>query len=142
MNDALRERLSTLYAAFQAGKLDFVLNAIDDDIEFISYSPVQLFPFLGHRRGKAEMAEALRGAHAMFDFVSCEPLSIMVENDNAAVQLFSRIVSRKTGRSAQGHGAHFFRFRQDRIIELRTFSDTFRSVEEMLGRKLVAGTIS
>jgi ketosteroid isomerase-like protein len=142
MNDGLRERLGTLYAAFQAGKFDFVLNAIDDDIEFISYSPVQVFPFLGHRRGKAEMAEVLRGARAMFDFVTCEPLSIVVENDNAAVQLFSRLVSRKTGRSAQGHGAHFFRFRQDKIVELRTFSDTFRSVEQMLGRKLIAGAIT
>jgi len=142
MNNVLRERLGTLYAAFQAGKLDFVLNAIDDDVEFISYSPVQLFPFLGHRRGKAEMAQVLRGAHAMFDFVSCEPLSIMVENDNAAVQLFSRFVGRKTGRSVQGHGAHFFRFRNDKIVELRTFSDTFRSAEEILGRKLIAGAIT
>src|ERR1700732_1465900 len=30
------------------GQLDFVLNAIHDDIEFISYSPIKVFPFLGH----------------------------------------------------------------------------------------------
>jgi len=62
MNNVLRERLSTLYAAMKLGQLDFVLNAIDDDIEFISYAPIKVFPFLGHRRGKAAMSEALHGA--------------------------------------------------------------------------------
>jgi hypothetical protein len=37
MNDVLRERLNTLYAAVKLGQLDFVLNSIDDDIEYISY---------------------------------------------------------------------------------------------------------
>ena len=50
MTDVLRGRLRTLYAAMKKGQLDFVLNAIHDDIEFISYSPIKVFPFLGHRR--------------------------------------------------------------------------------------------
>ena len=53
--------LTTLYAAMRKGQLDFVLNAIHDDIEFISYSPIKVFPFLGHRRGKPAMSEALHG---------------------------------------------------------------------------------
>ena len=46
MTDVLRGRLTTLYAAMKKGQLDFVLNAIHDDIEFISYSPIKVFPFL------------------------------------------------------------------------------------------------
>ena len=75
ITDVLRGRLTTLYAAMKKGQLDFVLNAIHDDIEFISYSPIKVFPFLGHRRGKPAMSEALHGAVEAFEFVACEPIS-------------------------------------------------------------------
>jgi ketosteroid isomerase-like protein len=91
MNDVLRERLRTLYAAVKLGQLDFVLNSVDDDIEYISYSPIKVFPFLGHRRGKAAMSEVLRNAHLAFDFVSCEPVSIVIEADNAATIVFTAL---------------------------------------------------
>jgi len=111
MTDVLRGRLTTLYAAMRKGQLDFVLNAIHDDIEFISYSPIKVFPFLGHRRGKPAMSEALHGAVEAFEFIACEPISMVIELENAAVMLFTRGVSRVTGRSVQGMLAHFMRFR-------------------------------
>jgi len=139
MNNVLRERLSTLYAAMKLGQLDFVLNAIDDDIEFISYAPIKVFPFLGHRRGKAAMSEALHGAQAAFEFLSCEPIFMVVELESAAVMLFARGISRVTGRSVQGMLAHFVRFRNGKIVELREFMDSFRAAEQALGRELIEG---
>jgi len=137
MAEALRERLATLYTAVKLGQLDFVLNAIDDDIEYISYSPIKVFPFLGHRRGKTAMSLVLRGAHLAFDFVSCEPVSMVVESDNAAVIVFTRAVNRATGRSVQGMLAHFMRFRDGKLVELREFMDSFSAAEQALGRSLV-----
>lgn len=137
MHKALRERLNTLYAAVKLGQFDFVLNALDDDVEFISYSPIEIFPFLGHRRGKAAMAEALRAAHETFDFVTYEPISMVLESDNVAVQIFVRVVDRKTGRSLQLVLAEFLRFRQGKIVEIRQFMDSFRAAEQVLGRVLV-----
>ncbi|MGA2818826.1 MAG: nuclear transport factor 2 family protein [Xanthobacteraceae bacterium] len=137
MNDVLRERLSTLYAAVKLGQLDFVLNAVDDDIEYISYSPIKVSPFLGHRRGKVAMSAVLRGAHLAFDFVSCEPVSMVIESENAAVIVFTRAVNRITGRSIQGVLAHFMRFRDGKIVELREFMDSFRAAEQALGREFV-----
>ena len=60
MTETLRERLKSLYEAFRLARIDFVLNAFDDDVEFISYSPLEVFPFLGHHRGKAAMADVLK----------------------------------------------------------------------------------
>jgi len=114
--------------------LDFVLNAIDDDIEFISYAPIKVFPFLGHRRGKAAMSEALHGALAAFEFLSCEPIFMVVELESAAVMLFAR-----GRRSVQGMLAHFVRFRNGKIVELREFMDSFRAAEQALGRELIEG---
>jgi len=139
MSDVLRERLGALYAAMKLGQLDFVLNAVDDDIEYISYSPLKIFPFLGHRRGKAAMAAVLRGAHLAFDVVSCEPVSMVIEGETAAVILFTRAINRITGRSVQGMLAHFMRFRNGKIVELREFMDSLQAAEQALGRELVAG---
>lgn len=143
MSDALRERLNTLYAAVKLGQIDFVLNALDDDIEYISYSPIKVFPFLGHRRGKVAMAAVLRGAHLAFEFVSCEPVSMVIEEhtasgeEKAAVILFTRAVDRLTGRSIQGALAHFMRLRNGKVVELREFMDSFHAAEQALGRQLV-----
>lgn len=136
MTKAVHERLATLYAAFRLGQLDFVLNALADDVEFISYSPVALFPFLGHRRGKAAVAEALRGAHQEFEIVSYEPTSMLVENEQAAIVLFVRGINRKSRRSVQFSAAHFIRFRNGKIAEIKEFMDSFNAAEQMLGREL------
>lgn len=138
-NSALHTRLDTLYAAFKRGQIDFVLNSLDDDIEFISNAPIEIFPFLGHRRGKLAVAEAIKGAHAEFDILSYEPVSALVEAEQAAVMLFAHGVSRKTGRSLRLAVAHFLKFRNDKIIELREFMDSFSAAEQMLGRSLDLG---
>jgi ketosteroid isomerase-like protein len=138
MSDALRERLVTLYTAFRLGQSDFVLNAVDDDIEFISYSPIEVFPFLGHHRGKTAMAEVIRQAHREFEFFSCEPIFMVL--DGVAVILFIRVVHRMTGRSVQLAMAHFIRLRDGKIVELRQFMDSFRAAEQILGRKLIDST--
>jgi uncharacterized protein len=139
MSEVLRERLSTLYAAAKLGQIDFVLNSIDDNVEYISYAPVKVFPFLGHHRGKAAMTSALHGAHLAFDIVSCELVSLVIEADRAASIVFTRAVCRTTGRSVQGMMAHFMRFRDGKLIELREFMDSFSAAEQTLGRDLVDG---
>ncbi len=138
-NSALHTQLDTLYAAFKRGQIDFVLNSLDDDIEFISNAPIEIFPFLGHRRGKPAVAEAIKGAHEEFDILSYEPVSALVEAEQAAVMLFARGVSRKTGRSLQLAVAHFLKFRNDKIVELREFMDSFSAAEQMLGHSLDLG---
>jgi uncharacterized protein len=135
MPEPLRERLYSLYAAFRLGNVDFVLNAFDDNVEFISYSPIEIFPFLGHHRGKEAMAKVLKAGYDEFDFITYEPVFMVCEANDAAVILFARFIHR-TGRSITTMIAHFIRFKQGRIIELREFMDSFKAVKQMLGRQL------
>jgi ketosteroid isomerase-like protein len=136
MPEPLRERLYSLYAAFRLGKADFVLNAFDDNVEFISYSPIELFPFLGHHRGKNAMAKVLKAGFEEFDFITYEPIFIVCEADDAAAVIFARSVHRKTGRSITTMIAHFLRFQEGRIVELREFMDSFGAAKQLLGRQL------
>jgi len=137
MSAPLRERLKSLYGAFRLAKIDFLLNAFDSDIEFISYSPLEVFPFLGHRRGKPAMAEVLEAGYEQFEFTTYEPVVMVCEGeDAAAVIIFARFTHRRTGRSISTMIAHFLRFRQGLIIELREFMDSFGAVRQLLGRPL------
>ncbi len=137
MGSRLRERLEALYAAFKFANVEFLLNAFDSDIEFISYSPLEVFPFLGHHRGKAAMAEVLRAGYEQFEFITYEPVFTVCEGeDAAAVIVFARFTHHRTGRSISTMIAHFLRFRQGLIIELREFMDSFGAVRQLLGRPL------
>lgn len=136
MAESLRDRLNSLYAAFRRANLDFVLNAFDDNVEFISYSPVEVFPFLGHFRGKAAMAKVLKAGYDEFEFLTYQPVFMVCEATDAAVILFARVIHRRTGRSISLMIAHFLRFDGDRIIELREFMDSFAAVKQLLGREL------
>ena len=133
----LRERLETLYAAFRLAKVNFLLNAFADDVEFISSSPLEVFPFLGHHRGKAAMAEVLRAGYEEFEFLTYEPILTVCEGEEAAALIvFTRFIRRRTGRSISTTIAHFLRFRDGLIIELREILDSFGAVRQLLGRPL------
>jgi ketosteroid isomerase-like protein len=83
------------------------------------------------------VSEALRGAHLAYELISCEPVSMVVEDDNAATIVFTRSISRATGRSIQGMLAHFLRFRDGKIVEVREFLDSFGVAEQVLGREFL-----
>jgi len=136
MTETLRERLKSLYEAFRLARIDFVLNAFDDDVEFISYSPLEVFPFLGHHRGKAAMADVLKAGYKQFEFITYQPIFTVCEAESAAVVIFARFIHRKSGRSISAMIAHFMRFREGRIVELREFMDSFQVVRQLLGREL------
>jgi len=126
MSAPLRERLNSLYAAFKLAKIDFLLKAFDDDIEFISYSPLEAFPFLGHHRGKAAFADLLKAGYREFEFIAYERVFTVCEGeDAAAVILFARFTHRRTGRPISTKIAYFMRLRQGLITELREFMDSF-----------------
>jgi ketosteroid isomerase-like protein len=85
------------------------------------------------------MAEALHGAAEAYEVLAREPISMVVELETAAVMVFTRGVSRMTGRSVQGVLAHFMRFRDGKIVKLREFMDSLHAAEQALGRELIAG---
>jgi ketosteroid isomerase-like protein len=137
MNEVLRSRLRTLALAYAQGKLEFVTNFLDEDIDFISYAPVSVFPCLGKQRGKAAVAKSLEIIHAHFEFHTYSPVLMVVEANDAAVIIQARATQRATGRVIQLLFAQFLRFRDGHIIELREFTDSFDAVEQVLGREIL-----
>ena len=136
MSEFLRKRLYDLYAAYAAGELETVLREFDDDVTMTSYAPVEIFPFLGRKHGKAALAETMRTIRDGFDYLSYQPIFMVTEHDDAAVIVLARLRQHASGRVIQLFVADFLRMSHGRIVELRQFMDSFDAVQQVLGREL------
>ena len=132
--NATRATVKALYEAYAGRDPDRVAALIHDDIEWIIYGPVQVFPFHGPRRGKAQVLDALAAIGKDYLLERYVPEIIIVEDDRAAVVSDAAFKQRATGRTLTMRLANFLRFRDGLLVEFREFSDTFDVVEQALGK--------
>jgi ketosteroid isomerase-like protein len=114
------------------------LRDFDDDVIMTSYAPIEVFPALGRRQGKAAVAATMQAMHADFEHLSYTPVFMVTEAEAAAVIVLARLRQRKTDRIIQLFVAHFLRLQNGRIVELREFMDSFDAVQQVLGREIFA----
>jgi ketosteroid isomerase-like protein len=134
VSDTTRAAVSDLYGAYATRNFDRVAELIHEDIDWIIYGPVQVFPFAGHRRGRNAVLAALGGIAKDFSLERYEPRIVIVEGDRAAVMSDVAFRQRATGRVVSMQLANFLRFQDGRLIEFREFANTFDLVEQTLGR--------
>jgi len=123
-----------IYAAYARRDFDRVAALIHDDIDWIIYGPMQIFPFAGARRGKLAVLEALGGIAKEYQLERYEPKVIIVEDERAAVMSEVAFKQRSTGRTMRFMLANFLRVQDGRVIEFREFANSFDLVEQALGR--------
>jgi ketosteroid isomerase-like protein len=131
-----RAVVTDLYDAYERRDFDRVAELIDDDIEWIIYGPMQVFPFAGYRRGKIAVLEALGGIAKDYMLKSYVPQVIIVDGDQAAVMSDVAFMQRATERTLHFHLANFLRIHGGRVVEFREFANTFDLVEQALGHTL------
>lgn len=135
-DNATRATVEALYKAYAARDLGRVAALIHDDIEWIIYGPVQVFPFQGPRRGKAQVLDVLGAIGKDYELERYVPEIIIVEGDRAAVMSDAAFKQRTTNRTISVRLANFLRIQDGRVIEFREFTDTFDAVEQALGKWL------
>lgn len=114
--ETTRAAVADLYAAYARGDGERMAALIADDVDFIIYGPVQVFPFAGHHQGKGAALEALgRIAEDYRLNATCSghrgrwrPGAVM--SDVAFKQ-------RSSGRTLRFRLADFLRFRDGRLVE-------------------------
>lgn len=135
-DDDTRATVNALYDAYERRDLERVSALIHDDIDWVIYGPVNVFPFVGARRGRAAVLQALAGIAEAFALETYRPEIIIVEGDRAAVMSDVRFTQRGTNRLLHFSVANFLRFGDGRLIEFREFSNTFDVVQQVLGQEL------
>jgi uncharacterized protein len=122
--------------ALFAGDVATLLDCCDDDLTTITYAPVELFPHLGHKQGKAWVPEAIRIQEERYKNRRYKMEIMTVDGENAATMLCALLEKRSDGRMIQLQIANFFTVRAGRIVAHRSFFDSFDLVQQLLGQDL------
>ena len=133
----MKERIYEIYRTFSAGQFDEVADMFDENVDFISNAPIDVFPYLGRRVGKAQVMSALKAVHDQFSSVEFVPIKIVADGESAGLIVSMRLTQRHFGgRNIRLFAAHFIRLKDNRIVEYRAFLDTFEAVQQVLGREI------
>ena len=145
--NATRAVVHDLYRAFARCDVERIAALIDDDVAWVIHGPVQVFPFIGPRHGKAAVLECIAAIGSAYAVERYEPEIIVVEGDRAAANdareegpaamSNAAFLQRATNRTLSIRVVDLLRFRRGKLIEFREFCDTFDAAEQALGRWLV-----
>lgn len=109
---------------------------IDDDVDWAIYGPIDMFPFLGARRGKAAVLEVLRQIADNIQIHRFDREQIMLGVDSAASMLRYSLTLLDSNKPVSLRLAHFAQFKAGRLLSIRVLVDTFDLVEQALGRPI------
>ena len=109
---------------------------LDEDVEWTIYGPIDMFPFLGGRRGKAAVLEVVRQIADNFRVHRFDRESIMLGVDSAASMLRYTLTALDSNKPISVRLAHFAQFKAGRLLNIRVLIDSFDLVEQALGRSI------
>ncbi len=132
-----RRRVMNFLEAFYGGDAEAALKCCDDDIESMVYLPVELFPHLGPRRGKAAISELMDVHDARYSSRRFEVKFLVVDEARAAGIIDVAFTKRTDGRVLTMPSGLFLTLRRGLITELRSFFDTIDMIAQLTGRDLV-----
>ena len=134
--DGTRALVRELYEAYERRDFGRVAALIHDDIDWVIYAPMSVFPFAGPRRGRAAVLEAMGAIAKAFALESYQPQIVIVDGERAAVMSDASYKQRTTERILRLRIANFLRWQDGRLIEFREFTNSYDAVEQALGREL------
>ena len=109
---------------------------IDDDVDWAIYGPIDMFPFLGARRGKEAVLEVIRQIAENIRVHRFDRETVMLGVDSAASMLRYSLTLLDSSKPISMRLAHFAQFKAGRLSSIRVRVDTFDLVEQALGRPI------
>ena len=125
-----------LHSAINERQLEDLQAQIDDDVDWVIYGPVDLFPFLGARRGKAAVLEVCRQVSENVRVHRFNRESIVLAEDSAASMMRYSLTMLDSNKPINLRLAHFAQFKAGRLLNIRVLLDTYDLVEQALGQPL------
>lgn len=134
--DLSQQRVLKFLDAFYSGDAATATACCDEELDSITYAPIELFPHLGHKHGNAWVAEAIKTQQKRYSDRKYEIKFIAVDGDKIATMQFISLRKRNDDRVVHLEAAEFFTLRGGRILLHRSFFDSFDFVQQLLGRDL------
>jgi ketosteroid isomerase-like protein len=125
-----------LHRAINERQYEDLEPLIDEDVDWAIYGPIDMFPFLGARRGKNAVMEVIRQIAENIRVHRFDRETVMLGVDSAASMLRYSLTSLESNKPISLRLAHFAQFRNGRLRNIRVILDTFDLVEQALGRPI------
>jgi ketosteroid isomerase-like protein len=109
---------------------------IDDDVDWAIYGPIDMFPFLGARHGKAAVLEVCRQIIDNVRVQRFDRESVMLGVDSAACMMRYSLTALDSNRPISLRLAQFAQFKSGRLSRMRVVVDTFDLVEQVMGQAI------
>ena len=122
-----------LHRAINDRQLDDLEHLIDDDVDWAIYGPIDMFPFLGARHGKAAVLEVIKQIADNIRVHRFDREQIMLGVDSAASMLRYSLTALDSNKPISLRIAHFAQFKAGRLTSFRVLVDTFDLVEQTVG---------
>jgi ketosteroid isomerase-like protein len=132
----IRPIVEAFYQASAARDVERVLSLIADDVDWLVQGPVDIFAFLGQRRGKTAVREGYREIARKLEITGYQVEVLLVDGDRAAALIRLTSIVRATGKVMSIRTSQFSRFRNGKMIEMRAVLDSYDMVEQTIGRAL------
>jgi ketosteroid isomerase-like protein len=125
-----------LHRAINDRQFEDLETLIDEDVDWAIYGPIDMFPFLGARRGKEAVLEVVRQIAENFRVHRFDRETVMLGVDSAASMLRYSLTSLESNKPISLRLAHFAQFRQGRLRSIRVLLDSIDLVEQALGQPI------
>ncbi len=122
-----------LHRAINERRYDDLETLIDEDVDWAIYGPVELFPFLGARRGRDAVIEVIRQIADNVRVHRFDRETIMLGVDSASSMLRYSLTALDSNKPFSLRIAHFAQFKSGKLTNLRVLVDTFDLVEQTVG---------
>jgi len=130
-------RLSrALHRAINERQLEEFEALIDEDVYWAIHGPIEMFPSLGARRGKAAVLEVVRRIAETVRIHRFDRASIMLGLDQAASMLRYSLTGLDSNKPIHLRLAHFAQLKDGRLRRFRVLLDALQLVEQALGRPI------
>ena len=131
-----------LHRALSERQPEDLAALLDEDVDWAIYGPIDMFPFLGARRGRAAVLDVVGQIADNFQVRKFERETVMLGVDSAASMMRYSLTAVDSNKPISLRIAHFVRFRAGRLLSMRVLLDSFDLVEQTLGRPIHLPRIS
>jgi len=125
-----------LHTAINERRPEDLQTQIDDDVDWVIHGPIDMFPFLGARRGKDAVLEVCRQISENVRVRRFDRESIVLSEDSAASMMRYSLTALDSNKPINLRLAHVAHFKAGRLLKIRVLLDTYDLVEQTLGHPI------
>lgn len=112
------------YSSFKNGDIESLLEALTDDVEWITPGPPDIMPVAGKRRGRKQVAQFFTTLEELEDVQSFEVEEVLAQGDKVVAMIKYRARVKATGKPVEADLVHVFSFDQGKVKRFREYFDT------------------